>query len=243
MNHTTKLAGLFIAVGISFSSCNEIEDFPIDYGYDYYPLEIGHYVTYDVDSIVFNDFTGQIDTFKYQKKHVIDSSFTDFGMLSYKLVRYQRPDSTQAWSLSDVWHITRKKRSLEVAEENQRFIKLLFPPDDEQTWNGNQYIDSVSTSPSNWWFWKPSEWEYATMEYDVPGSVNGLQFDSTLTVLQQQDSTLIQNVYSIEKYAKHVGLIYKKFWWLEKDGDISRPWSNPESGVILTMTIAGYGRE
>lgn len=231
-------AVLLLAMAI-FSSCNKTEEFIIDYKYDYYPLETGHYVVYDVDSIVIDDFTQTTDTFRYQKKYVIDSTFTDnIGRAAYKLIRYQRGDPTQGWTLTDVWYVVRTETTLEVNEENQRFVKLLFPPDEGQTWNGNQYIDSVD---ANWYLWHPSAWEYTISEVDKPAIINGFQFDSTLTVTQQSDSTLIEKVISVEKYAKHVGMIYKYFSALEKNGDITRPWSNPESGFILVFSISEYG--
>jgi len=234
-----RAAIAFFLLAVIFSSCSKTEDFVIVYKYDYYPLETGHYVVYEVDSIVINDFTQTTDTFRYHKKYVIDSAFTDnIGREAYRLIRYQRADSTQSWTLTDVWYAVRTETTLEVIEENQRFVKLLFPPEEEQTWDGNQYIDSVD---ANWYLWHPSAWEYTLTEVDVPANINGLQFDSTLTVTQQSDSTLIEKVVSVEKYAKGVGMIYKYFSALEKNRDITRPWSNPESGFILIFTISDYG--
>jgi len=115
---------------------------------------------------------------------------------------------------------------------------LIFPPWEDQAWNGNIYIDSVD---ANWYYWKPNVWEYMITELDMPENINGLQFDSTLTVTHHNDSTFIEKVISIEKYAKHVGLIYKYFLVLDKrTGDISRPWTDPESGFIITFTISDY---
>lgn len=229
-----------VFTGLLFSSCDKTDEgFAVDYKYAYYPTNLGHYVIYDVDSIIFDDFTQTSDTFTYQKMHVVDSAFTDgSGRDAHKIIRYHRADSTQSWILTDVWSAVVTQNSLEVTEENQRFVKLLFPPRDAQTWDGNKYIDSVD---ANWWFWKPSEWEYATDAVDASATINGMQFDSTVTVMQQADSTLIEKVVSVERYAKHVGMVYKHFSVMEKNGDITRPWTNPESGFILTMRVHSYG--
>src|ERR1051325_5894407 len=112
---TRRIWMAFAVAAILFCSCNKTEPFTIDYKYDYYPVEIGHYVIYDVDSIVFNDFTQQSDTFHYQKKNVIDSSFIDnSGREAHKLIRYQRKDSSQGWTLTDVWYVVRTQNTLEV---------------------------------------------------------------------------------------------------------------------------------
>lgn len=234
MRQNFKLLSFVVAV-FALSSCNEIEDYSFDHEYEYYPLEIGHFVIYDVDSIVFDDFTGTSDTFNYQKMHVIDSAFTDnSGRQAHKIIRYQRSNSTQPWLLSDVWQAVQTQSSLEVVEENQRFIKLLFPPEEGQSWHGHKYLDIVD---GNEWM---ENWEYSITALNVAENINGLQLDSTLTVLQHDEENLIEKYYGEEKYAKHVGLVYKKLINLEKQ-NITAPWTKPEKGFILTMTLLDYG--
>jgi len=64
----------FVLACIAIASCKKDETVP-DLGYGYYPAAIGTYVVYDVDSFVYNDFTHKIDTFQFQVKEIIDSSF------------------------------------------------------------------------------------------------------------------------------------------------------------------------
>ncbi|GIV32572.1 MAG: hypothetical protein KatS3mg031_0107 [Chitinophagales bacterium] len=237
-----RLQGILLFSIFILSACEKNDQtFQIDYKYSYFPIRQGHYVVYDVDSIVYNDNTGTVDSFHYQKKHVIDSMFTDNeGREAYRLVRYQRENASQQWQLTDVWYFVRTSSALEMVEENQRFVKLVFPPKTGLSWNGNKYI----TQTDNWWFWKPVPWEYQITELDVPASFGLLQFDSTLTVVQQDKESLIQKVKSVEQYAKNVGLVYKYFLALDKSkGDISRPWTEPDFGFIFTMQIVEYGME
>lgn len=227
--------GLLLAAAVTLFSCNKTKSFPVDYKYAYFPLEIGHYVIYDVDSIVFDDNTNRSDTFHYQKMHVIDSSFIDnSGREAYRLIRYHRADSSQPWFIADVWYAVRNKSSLEVVEENQRFIKLLFPPEQGQTWMGNQYLQIVE---ENEWL---EDWEYSVTGADMPDNINELHFDSTVRVLQHDEENLIEKFYGEEKYAWNVGLVYKHLMELHKQ-NISAPWTEPESGFILTMSIRDYG--
>ena len=84
---------------------------------------------------------------------------------------------------------------LKKVEENERYIKLIFPVASGQAWNGNAY-NSLG------------EQDYQYGNVNVPYSVNGLNFDSTATVLQDDivpDSNLVQVRIEEEMFAKHVG--------------------------------------
>ena len=58
-------------------SCKKENALPEDMGYSYYPVNVGHWVIYDVDSISYNDFTGKIDSFKYQIRELVAGNFED----------------------------------------------------------------------------------------------------------------------------------------------------------------------
>ena len=65
---------------------------------DYFPLQVGKYITYNLDSTVYINF-GQKDTvIKYQVKDSIETHITDnLGRQAYRIVRYIRKDASQAW--------------------------------------------------------------------------------------------------------------------------------------------------
>ena len=62
---------------------------------DYFPLQVGKYITYNLDSTVYINF-GQKDTVvKYQVKDSIDAQITDnIGRPAYRIVRYIPKDAT-----------------------------------------------------------------------------------------------------------------------------------------------------
>lgn len=45
---------------------------------------------------------------------------------------------------------------------------------------------------------------------NTPTTINSYAFDSTLTIILQNDSTLIDKKTELEKYAIHIGLIYRE---------------------------------
>ena len=123
-----------------FSSCKKETELPVDMGYKYFPVNTGHWVTYDVDSISYNDFTGQVDSFTFQIREVVESVFTDNeGRETQRLERYKRWNDTSAWFLKDVWMVNLTATTAEKVEENIRIIKLIFPPKDNEKWDGNLY--------------------------------------------------------------------------------------------------------
>ena len=56
-------------VAMCFNSCKEDAIIAPEIAYtQYFPDKVGAYVLYDCDSIVYNDFNGALDTFRFQIK-------------------------------------------------------------------------------------------------------------------------------------------------------------------------------
>jgi len=130
-----------VVIVLLFAACKKDKAVEtVDIGYNYFPTEVGRYVVYQVDSISYDDFFTpvKIDTAHFQLKEVIESVFTDNeGRASERIERYVRYADTLPWSLRDVWYQTRSTTKAEKVEENVRFIKLTFPTQNNQKWNGN----------------------------------------------------------------------------------------------------------
>lgn len=229
-----------IALSIFFHACKK-QDAPIqiDFGKNYYPLDIGSYVIYDVDSTVYDELTHIPKTYKYRLKEIITQSFiNDEGHLSYRLERYIKwYDSTQPydqiqWKIKNVWSLTPYPNSLEKREENIPYIKLIFPVKTGAKWNGN-----ARNTLGN----KTYTYQYV----DVPESVNNITFDKVLAVKQYEYRSLIQYQNEIEKYARNVGMIYKEITNLESQSiNPSIPVENrAEKGFIYKMTIVEWGKQ
>lgn len=230
------LAAFLLLVLFIFSCEKGGKDYVPNYQEDYFPIDTGFFVIYQVDSILFdNNFTPSIsDTNSYQIKEYIESSFTDNeGREAYRIERYVRKDSTQSWQIKNVWYSVRNQTSAERVEENLRFIKLVFPPNLGETWMGNKYIN-IKTEINYY-----ANWEYEITELAQPFTVNGIRFEETLSVLHIDEENLIEKTYSTERYARGVGLISKEFLRLEKQ-NVSNPWTEPESGFILRMNVLDY---
>jgi hypothetical protein len=238
--HITFILVAFIA----FLSCKKKKTpvDPPDAGNDYYPTALGKYMVYDVDSIVFDEFTYDSTHYKYQVKEKLEEEYTDAqNRPAIKLVRYiKKYDaavsySAMPWTIKDVWQANVTKTNVEVVEENIRFIKLIFPVKESGSWNGNLYNTM-------------EEWEYTYAYIDQPEKFNTLNFDKVLKVTQMHFPTLISRKDYLEKYAKGAGLVYREIIDLKYKNVVSNvnlDWSliPQKSGVVYTQKIVSWGTE
>jgi hypothetical protein len=233
-----------LAFVLIFASCKK-KSTPadsVDTGKDYYPLTMGKYVTYEVDSTVYDEFTFIPKTYKYRIKEKIEEEFTDTdGKPALRLMRYiKKYDSTKtydqiAWTVKDAWQINQSNTSLQVVEENVRFTKLIFAVKENAQWDGNAN-NTIG------------EWDYTYSYIDKNETVNGNNFEKVLMVKQKDYRTLISYQYYIEKYAKGVGLVYREIKDLKlgDKGTVVGPLieNNPKCiGTIYKLTILSYGTE
>src|SRR5882757_3536558 len=94
----------------------------------YLPLEVGKYAIYQLDSLNFY-YYGQLDTLThYLAKDSVEGSFVDnLGHPSWKVVRYISPISDPpVWTPSSTNLVTPSSHSIELSENNLRFIKLAY---------------------------------------------------------------------------------------------------------------------
>lgn len=192
-------------------------------GYTYFPVNVGHYVIYDVDSIYKDGFSGIVTHGKYQIKEVVESEFIDnAGRTTYRIERYRKdtinyPD----WTIYNVWTANVTPTVAERFENNVRYIKLIFPVVLGETWNGNSMNTEV-------------EEDYEYIEVNEALYINNLSFDSVATVLQADElDNLAEPKYKEEKYATGVGLIYRKNYIITTK-------TNPQTGVLDTASYVNY---
>ncbi len=215
------VTGIIAVTGgiLLLGDCRKTESGVPAVGYQYYPLRVGDTLYYQEDSILYNDFFSTVDTAAHQVMDVTVSVFTDnSGRDSYLVDRFIRDSSSEPWQEDFTYSVTPQPNRIEDLENNLRFIKLIFPVRLKASWPGNSFIDPDPSDNLSYL----EGWNYQYVAVNTPDTVAGNRFDSTLTVVQQPD-LLIQTpsygseLYSIEKYASGVGLIYKHFiYWQQQ---------------------------
>ncbi len=194
-------------LSIVFFSCKKKEYTKIFYGYDYFPNNVGHYIIYECDSMVYlGSGFGKI-TYRYQIKEVIDSLYNNNqGQPTQRVVRYKRTSDTIPWSNilvpEKVWTATLLSSMAIRQEDNYQYVKLVFPASLNETWNGNN-LNTLGAQ----------NYEYTALNtpYDLTtiNTKQNIHFDSTLTVLEIKDSSFLNYGYYFEQYAAGIGMIHR----------------------------------
>ncbi len=183
-------------------SCKKDNSIP-ELNLDYYGLQKGAFIEYQVTEIS-HDIDGlvQHDTMTYFLRTVIGDTFVDNeGRIANEFFRFKRISLLEDWQLIDVWTTIIADNRAELVEENQRVIKLVFPPSKGKEWNPNAFNNS-----------NKEEYYYANIHSPFEN------FDSTLFVEQDDFFSLVDRRKKHEVYAKGVGLVHKYFKDLKISG-------------------------
>lgn len=208
-------------------------------GIDYFPLEVGRYAEYDVEAITFT-VIAEPDTQIYQLREVVADSFPgEGGETVYRLERFKREASQNAWRPDSVWTARKSPQRVVVVENNVPLVKLVFPFSNGLIWDANalnsREVDTyelVATTP--------------VLKEEIISPLDSALLEDMLTVIQEQSQdTIITRVEASETYAENLGLVYKKSLRLQYCN------SEPEciglgileSGRIYRQTLTAYGKE
>ncbi|MFN8349716.1 MAG: hypothetical protein U0X91_32245 [Spirosomataceae bacterium] len=175
--------------------CKECTEMPP--GTAFFPTEVGRFTEYEVnEEEVTLGRPAIVRT--YQWKEVIAERYIHpAGQPTYRIARFRRNSDNQRWE-PDSTITLRVFADHAVRNENGRdFVKMVFPIGEKSTWNGNIYNTLGEDS-------------YELRNVNKPYKVGTAAFERTATVIQQNDSTLVNQDKRIEVYAADVGLIYRE---------------------------------
>jgi hypothetical protein len=225
------------------SACEKTEEAPATTSMEsYYPLQVGKFITYRLDSTVYDNLNTVKVVRSYVVRDMIDEVIKDnLGRDTYRIRRMIRSNSdTTVWTDNATFLVYQDRQRTEFMENNLRFIKLINPIRDFQTWKGNSYIN-VQDDMLNFY----DDWDYFYDLVGQPYELNGTVYPETLTV-EQIDELLPENADTSDKsrfyiltrssevYAKGIGLIYKDFLYENWDAN-SESYEPNSYGVKLTL--------
>jgi hypothetical protein len=215
---------ILLGVFCLFSCKKDKDDYVApDIGHNYAGMEVGKYVIYDVDSLFYDDFTSTVDTSIYQIKEEVVEKFIDLeDEEAFKIHRYKKEKDSLNWVLKDVWNAKLTQTNFQKVEENVRFVKLIFPVRANVTWNGNIMNNK-------------GELRYKYSSIDTPETIGGHSFSNVLRVLQYEDINLISQELFEEKYARGVGMVYKKELDIVRN-NLSAPWRGYEVAMVFNTS-------
>jgi len=238
-----KLALFFYFLLFTFylSSCKKSESYSSPSIADYNPLQTGKYITYQLDSLIYLSFGTRDTTVSYQVKYLTDSLITDnLGRPAYRIFRFIRKNENEPWRSDAAFMSINTGNRLEFIENNLRYIKLQMPIKDNVTWKGNSFIDTYS---SNSLFRYLDNWDYSYANVGAADDVSNFNFENVITVLQRDEiigvpdepSSYSEVNYSQEKYAKGIGMIYRKFFHSEYQPNNGGYFADGSYGVTYTI--------
>ena len=230
------------------SSCgkNETETLP-DLAMDYFPLQIGKALIYDIDTIQFDPQPNapvKIDTFRWQVKETFVDTFRDItGQLNYKVERSERPrGSAGSFEVRKIFTSALTTNEALRTEDNLKFVKMPRFLNEKTTWDGNVYCDQsliIEVAGERIGLFS-KKWNYEVLTIGKPEKVGTKDFTDVITIRAQSDTRILtEKRYNLEKYAKGVGLVYKEQHILDTQKlDASIAWEKKaEKGFIVKQTL------
>ena len=223
--------------------------------YAYFPLQIGKYVDYSTDSVVYDFGPGGgmlRDSSRTLVREVVTDTFRDHtGQLLYRIERFERAADNLPWQVRQVVSASRSASQAIRTENNLRFLKLVFPLGLRSQWNGNQWIDQYQEIEIAGERIRPFiYWHYEVDSLDIPATIGAFQLDSVLVVTEVDETNAIERRLSRAKYAKHIGLVWREQWILDSQycnqvptpaDCLSKPWEEKaQTGYMVRQTITGY---
>jgi hypothetical protein len=177
---------------------------------------------YQVNEIIFNDFTNTSDTFNYQLREFNESVFTDnLGRRAMRIDRHTRKSDTSDWKYLNTWYAVVNPEMVERVEDNKRLIKLSFPISNDAVWNAN----SLNTD-------NPNNVFYGLMHQSY--KLDTFSFDSAVSVRSTPRLNSSTERAFEEVYAKNIGLVYKNHVQVDRSGSVRR-------GFKLKYRLIKYG--
>ena len=207
-----------ILLFVFITSCKkESESLTLTSISELYPLAVGKTFTYRLDSTITINFGAALATRSYLAKDSIESTFFDAqNRKNFRIFRYLRDTlATQPWKFTATYFATITENSVEFVDNNLRYVTLVNPVSENTFWKGNVYINTIL--PSSYYFLDNWDYQYRNLNQSFATKKGIIQ--NTFTVLQQNTqipasfNTAVYNEksYSVEVYAKGIGLIYKEF--------------------------------
>ncbi|HEU4610313.1 MAG TPA: hypothetical protein VFS31_19470, partial [Chitinophagaceae bacterium] len=193
-----QLISSIITILLLLGCTRKTEEFTSEPLSDYLPLQVGKYITYRLDSTVFTNFGTVTEVHSYQEKQIVDAQTTDAsGRPAYRILRYIRDVAgTQPWAPAGTYFIVPTNKTVEVIENNLRFVKLALPVKKDFSWKGNEFLPEKPFaglySFNN--DYQMSDWDYTYDSVNLTTNLNGNTFSNVIKVVGINDNNVPDTV-------------------------------------------------
>jgi hypothetical protein len=217
---SAKILVVLTLLGAGWTSCHKTEQPQTEFIKDYFPLEVGQYTIFSLDSTIYTHLDFQREVRSYLLEEVVDAEVTDnLGRKGFRIRRLLRDDTdTTIWRDQSSYIAIPFDHTLEFIDNNQRVVRLHEPIRVDFSWKGNSYLNTEAGAPLDYM----RGWDYTFTTAREPFTAdNGISFPETATVFEQADSTGIPNgdrgfywdvTRASSVFAKGKGLVYREFF-------------------------------
>ena len=217
------LSFLVSSLAILFISCDrEIEEGPIDLGYEFQPLEVGLFWVYEVDqTIYYGENDSEQSEFFYRDK-IRDFYINAEGEQVF-IVNRSKSGDLDTWENALEYTLIARSKSLVRSMDNQALVTLVFPPKNGSVWDGQIYS---AADPD---------------EFEVQMGANA----NTLQVIQEQsDDQVTYRDQRFETYERGIGMIEKYdevLTYCSRNDCLGEQLI--DSGYKIQLTLSDYGKD
>lgn len=220
--HSLLKTAFFIAAGLSLTACRNNDDVsPIPVaGTDYFPLKLGQYILYDVDSIYWNSELREEVPVRWQFRYDVTDTFrNENGELTFTIDIRKRKASTTRFQLEDVIHVTPLENRIDLKHNGLHYIAFKMPVEESTEWDGLSIVRENPDIAGRYPEFSSDQWNYHYSNIGVPYDNGILYWSKSVTLHQINDVVGDPNVdttahahhfYGKEIYAYDVGMVYKE---------------------------------
>jgi len=239
---------LLAAALFALAACNRVEDdfVPPDH-LDFFPLEIGRGWIYAVDSTLYdpNGLPPVRTSHRLVRERILDTLHDLSGTVRFRIERAERLHDSLPWQVTKIYSASRDAARAYRTEENLRFIKLVFPIRESQTWNPIPFFDAqteVEVAGETLEMFKG--WSARTVAFPIADTLGAFAFDSAAVVRSADSENLIELRFAEERYARGVGLYRRTLRILDTqciEACQGQSWEEKaERGFLLEQRLLEY---
>ena len=194
MNGLIKVfRNLLYVLLFGFASCSNNDRLEPFSDTDYFPLQIGQSSEFDLQRTVYSA-TELPEIKNYTIRRLVADSFKDLqDHWTYK-IEYAVQNGQKSWKTDSFTTVRQTAAELLVQENGQTILTQIYPVSEGTSWNGNCY-NSIG------------ELKFRYTKTGHPYQTESGIFQKTITIVRQDDSTLLSRNKYIEVYAQDVGLV------------------------------------
>jgi hypothetical protein len=185
---------LFLIFILVLTSCKDKDASLLISDHDYFSVRSGDISEFMISKTTYSP-SGAQKVSQFLMQSSIGDTFTFANEQHVNRIEYSSKSVEDAdWrtdSVGAIWKTTDRAFS---QEQGQTIVKMYFPLSENLTWNGNSYNDQA-------------EKKFRCVDKGMPKQIGSKYFPNTVTIIRQQDSTLLSKNMYVEIYAAGIGLI------------------------------------